>query len=151
MLICFYMIGFQAPFLMVFIITYALAMASTAQAVIVGCSVEDIKMAQEILPMLFIPQMLFAGFFVTPDLIPIWMRWAQYLCSLTYALRLMLIEEFDRDCGSPDANENCQGVLERTEADTDEAWWYWLVLVGIFVVFRFIAMIILKGKASKFY
>lgn len=53
---------------------YMLAMASTAMAVMLGCSVEDPKLGQEMLPLLFVPQMLFAGFFVAPDLIPIWLR-----------------------------------------------------------------------------
>eukprot|EP00980_Cylindrotheca_fusiformis_P025441 scaffold13722_cov64-Cylindrotheca_fusiformis.AAC.1 len=61
-------------------------MASTALAVMLGCAVEDPKMGQELVPLLFVPQLLFAGFFVVPELIPIWLRWARYLCSLTYAL-----------------------------------------------------------------
>lgn len=72
------MIGFQANFGMFLAIAYGLAMASTAIAVMLGCAVEDPKLAQEMLPILFVPQMLFAGFFVTPSLIPVWLRWAQY-------------------------------------------------------------------------
>ena len=88
------MIGFQMSFIMFFSITYTLAMASTALAVLLGCAVEDPKLGQEMLPILFVPQMLFAGFFVAPDLIPAWLRWARYLCSLTYAVRISLVEEF---------------------------------------------------------
>lgn len=66
------MIGFQSSFGMLLAICYALAMTSTALAVLLGCSVEDPKLGQEMLPILFVPQMLFAGFFVTPDLIPVW-------------------------------------------------------------------------------
>lgn len=82
-LITYFMIGFQADFGIFLAIAYALAMSSTAIAVMLGCSVEDPKLAQEMLPILFVPQMLFAGFFVAPELIPVWLRWAQYLCSLT--------------------------------------------------------------------
>ena len=59
-------------------------MASTALAVLLGAALENPKMAQEFLPILFVPQMLFAGFFVVPELIPVWLRWARYLCTLTY-------------------------------------------------------------------
>lgn len=145
------MIGFQAPFMVLYLIAYALAMASTALAVLLGCSVEDIKLAQEMLPVLFVPQMLFAGFFVVPELIPIWLRWAQYLCSLTYAVRLSLIAEFDRACGSDQANMNCMMLLKRSRAEPDEAWWYWLVLVALFVGFRTGAVVVLRQKASKFF
>lgn len=149
--ICYFMIGFQGSFVLFVAVAYALAMASTAIAVMLGCAVDDPKLAQEMLPILFVPQMLFAGFFVAPELIPVWLRWAQYLCSLTYAVRLSLLLEFDQDCGSEEANRNCQGLLDNVNADPDEAWWYWIVLVGLFVVFRIFAIIILKSKASKYF
>jgi len=72
--ITYFMIGFQLSFGIFYGASYALAMASTAIAVALGCSVEDPKLAQEMLPILFVPQMLFAGFFVTPNLIPVWLR-----------------------------------------------------------------------------
>ena len=68
------MVGFKSSFGIMYANTYTLAMASTAMAVMLGCSVEDPKLGQEMLPLLFVPQMLFAGFFVSPDLIPAWLR-----------------------------------------------------------------------------
>lgn len=70
LLITYFLIGFQGNFGMYFVTVYSLAMASTALAVALGCSVEDPKLAQEMLPILFVPQMLFAGFFVQTELIP---------------------------------------------------------------------------------
>jgi len=69
------------------LVVYALAMSSTALAILLGCAVEDPKLGQEIFPILFVPQMPFAGFFVVPELIPVWLRWEGYLCSLTFAIR----------------------------------------------------------------
>lgn len=147
--ITFYMIGFQMSFILFLFIVYALAMASTAIAVALGSSVEDPKVATEMLPILFVPQMLFAGFFVATELIPVWLRWAQYVCSLTYSLRLLVIEEFTT-CSGP-GEENCDGVLDQVGADPDERWWYWVVLVALFVFFRVAALTILARKATKFY
>ena len=188
------MISFQAGFGIFFVTVYALAMASTALAVLLGCAVEDPKLAQEMLPILFVPQMLFAGFFVTPELIPEWLRWARYLCTLTvcscavhlysesfspisvsfvhspfshttfyfsiatlrkqYAVRILLVAEFE-DCadGPPNdrATENCRNLLINVEANPDETWWYWLVLVLLFLVFRVLALIVLRKKATKFF
>mmetsp|Transcript_49345 Transcript_49345/g.119680 ORF Transcript_49345/g.119680 Transcript_49345/m.119680 type:complete len:82 (+) Transcript_49345:2521-2766(+) len=79
------------------------------------------------LPLLFVPQMLFAGFFVAPELIPVWLRWAQYLCSLTYSVRIGLVEEFfDRgDCLITSTNENpCNTLVTNIGADADDTWWY---------------------------
>jgi len=150
-LISYFMIGFQSPFLLFLCIAYSLAMASTALAVLLGCAVEDPKLAQEMLPILFVPQMLFAGFFVAPELIPAWLRWAQYLCSLTYAIRLVLVAEFDRNCGSTEGDDNCQSLLMRVGANPDDTWWYWLVLCCLFGAFRLLAMTVLRKKATKFY
>ena len=41
------------------------------------------------------PQLLFSGFFVSTSSIPIYLRWLQWIMPLTYALRLVLNEEFE--------------------------------------------------------
>ena len=148
MLITYYLIEFQAKFALLWVIVYTLAMASTALAVLLGCSVEDPKLGQELLPLLFVPQMLFAGFFVTPDLIPVWLRWAQYLCTLTYSIRLALVAEFE-DCAA--TTQSCATLLDDIGADPDETYWYWIVLVALFVVFRVGALNVLRKKATKFF
>lgn len=153
-IIVYFMIGFQANFFHFQAIIYSLAMASTAVAVLLGCSVSDAKMAQELLPMLFVPQMLFAGFFVSITLLPNWLRWVQYICSLTYGVRLGLIAEFD-ECANGAEGEiaaaNCNGRLVDVNADMDDVWWYWLILISLFVVLRVSALWVLKVKASSFY
>jgi len=143
--ITYFMIGFQSSFGIYYLAIYALAMASTALAVMLGCAIEDPKLAQELLPLLFVPQLLFSGFFVVPELIPSWLRWARYLCSLTYALRIIAVEEFDR------GEEWSDEFLSTIDADSDEVWWNWLVLVVLFVFFRVVGLIVLKQKALKFY
>lgn len=147
----YFLVSFQSNFGLFYIATYALAMTSTALAVLVGCAVEDPKMGQEMLPLLFVPQFLFAGFFVIPALIPVWLRWARYLCSLTYAIRIIAVEEFGNGCGSPEADKACLRTNESIEADSDELWWNWLILIGLFVVFRLLALAVLRQKALKFF
>eukprot|EP00978_Attheya_sp_CCMP212_P012469 scaffold31115_cov58-Attheya_sp.AAC.1 len=125
-LLCYFMISFQMNFFYWYFLSYALAMASTAMAVMLGCAIEDPKLGQEMLPILFVPQMLLSGLFVASDLIPIWLRWAQYLCSLTYASRIALVAEFD-DCGSggSEAQDNCNNLQNNVGAKSDDVWWYW--------------------------
>lgn len=151
--ITYFMIGFQANFGLFFAAIYTLAMASTALAVTLGCAVQDPKLAQEMLPILFVPQMLFAGFFVAPQLIPVWLSWAQYLCSLTYALRIVVVAEFQNCGGDPSspASMACNGLIKNISADPSDTWWYWLVLLCIFAAFRLLALFILRKKATKFF
>ena len=176
-IITYFMIGFQMDFGTFYLSTYVLAMGSTALAVLLGAALENPAMAQEMLPILFVPQMLFAGFFVLPELIPVWLRcklqhWnhelfsasllhshthssfsgARYLCTLTYSLRIIMVAEFeDCDPSNPEANDNCNNLLDSVDADADETWWNWLVLVVLFLVFRLFALIVLRKKATKFY
>jgi hypothetical protein len=148
-IITYFMISFQMAFVQFFSITYVLAMASTAMAVFLGSTVEDPKLAAEMLPLLFVPQMLFAGFFVVPDLIPVWLRWAQYLCSLTYAVRLMVLEEFG-PCADAGAI-GCANMIDNLGASDNDTYWYWILLIVIFFVFRLAALTVLARKARKFY
>jgi hypothetical protein len=62
---------------------------------------------------------------VSPDLIPAWLRWARYLCSLTYSVRIGLVEEFsDRDdCVEDNGDSPCQQLMNAIEADPDDTWW----------------------------
>lgn len=146
------LIGFQQSFGIFYVTLYSLAMASTALAVTLGCAVEDPNVAQEMLPIVFVPQMLFAGFFVAPNLIPNWLRWARYLCTLTYAVRIILVNEFyNCDPGNPAANRECQSLLDTVDAVPHDTWWYWLILVGLFATFRLLALFILRQKATKFF
>jgi len=83
-----------------------------------------------------------AGFFIAPDLIPVWLRWLQYVMPLTFAVKIGVENEFS-NCGTVP----CQNVLINTNVDSDDVWWYWLALVGIFVVLRLGALYVLRKKA----
>ena len=131
-------------------IEYGLAMSSTAVAVLIGCAVEDPKMATEFLPLLFVPQLLFAGFYVRTNLIPAWLRWAQYLCSLTYGVRLALLAEFG-ECAKSSVENPCNALLTVSKVNEDSAGTYWAMLWGLFVVFRLGGLAVLRKKATKFY
>ncbi|KAL7517062.1 hypothetical protein ACHAWX_002016 [Stephanocyclus meneghinianus] len=145
-------LGLQSGFMRFLAIEYGLAMSSTAVAVLLGCAVEDPNMATEFLPLLFVPQLLFAGFFVRTDLIPTWLRWAQYLCSLTYGVRLALLAEFGDCANDPTYTPNlCAQLLDVNEVDQDEKALYWSILWGLFFVFRLSGLTVLMKKATKFY
>ena len=147
------MVGLQSGFFYFLAIEYGLAMSSTAYAVLLGCAVEDPKMAVEFLPLLFVPQLLFAGFFVRTDLIPVWLRWAQYLCSLTYGVRLALLAEFG-DCAKSDqfaVLNPCAQLLQVNQVEEDQRGLYWGILWMLFFIFRLGGLALLRKKATKFY
>lgn len=142
-LVSYFLIGLQMGFFLFTVISYVVAMASVSVGVLIGSYVEDPKIASEMMPMLIVPQCLFAGFFISTDLIPVWLRWAQYLCSLTYAVRIALLAEFG-DCVA----QSCQALLAANNVEEIPSYWYWLILVALFVGFRFSAMLVLKRRAT---
>ena len=148
-LITYFLIGLNMNFFLMVSIVYSLAMASSAYAVMLGASVSTPKRGQEMLPLLFVPQLLFAGFFVAPDLIPRWLSWAQYLCSLTYAVRLIALAEFEECTGGEIGQMMCDRLVERLGAEESSEWLYWLVLVCIFFSARVAGLLILRKKATK--
>jgi hypothetical protein len=103
------------------------------------------------LPILFVPQLLPAGFFVAPELVPSWLSWARYIFPLTYSVHLGMIEEFGDGCGSDQGDMMCENLLNAVEADPDKVWWYWTVVLRLFVLFRTAALFNLRRKATKFF
>lgn len=157
------MVGYEGSFVVFFLDIYLLAMTSTALGVLLGSSADDPSTAIELLPGAIMPQILFAGFFVPPELIPDWMAWLRYLCPLTYATRIALANEFDGRCddivvdtgnqqgqGPPSANY-CDNVLANVDVDVDETWRNWFALLAMFVGMRVLALVNLRRKASKYY
>ena len=139
--------GFQMSFGLYLALTYALAITATAVAVLLGAFFADAKNASALFTLVVVPQFYFSGLFIAIDLIPSWVAWAQYLCSLTYASRLAFAYEFG-ECDAGQAELNCDIILEANSVSTDDTWWYWLALMALFVAFRLGGIIVLRSKAS---
>ena len=149
------MIQFQGDFIILVLGAFGTGVASSSLAVLLGCLVCDVKQATEMVPLLLVPQILFAGFFIRTSLIPVFLRWAQYLCALKYGLNIAIMNEFsasqDSCQESEDAARNCAKILDDNGIEKDDWWVYVLVLAALFFGLRAIAMGVLAKKAVKFY
>lgn len=143
LLTAFWLMGFQQNFFQFLSVNFVLAIASTSVGMLIGSCVEDPAVAAEMMPALIVPQLLFSGFFIQANLIPEFLRWARYLCSLTYATQLIQLYEFG-DCST----RSCQDLLENNDVYMLDSVWYWVILVAIASFFRISSMLILKRKAS---
>ncbi|GKY92588.1 hypothetical protein MPSEU_000228900 [Mayamaea pseudoterrestris] len=121
------MMGLNARFGVIWASQYLLALTSTALAVLVGATASEPSLAIEFVPLIFMPQILFAGFFVPPTLIPVWLRWLTYVFPLAYATKIVLVAEFDGACdgfettqsnpdGSTTSINYCDRILLNTQA-----------------------------------
>mmetsp|Transcript_17817 Transcript_17817/g.49335 ORF Transcript_17817/g.49335 Transcript_17817/m.49335 type:complete len:637 (-) Transcript_17817:430-2340(-) len=139
----FFLMGFQMNFFHFLGLNFVLALASTSIGLFVGSCVEDPSVAAELMPALIVPQLLFSGFFIQINLIPEYLQWAQYVCSLTYAIRLAALYEFG-ECETP----VCKDLLENNGVYELESYWYWIILVAIAGICRVASMALLRNKAS---
>ena len=89
LLVAFWLMGFKMMFLQFLALNFLLAISSTSVGVFIGSLVEDPSVAAELMPALIVPQLLFSGFFIQVELIPAFLRWAQYLVSSTFCCRFM--------------------------------------------------------------
>jgi ABC-type multidrug transport system ATPase subunit/ABC-type multidrug transport system permease subunit len=153
--IVYFMVGFQGNFIYLALASFGLGVGSASCGMALGCAVSDVKQVTELSPVIFVPQLLFAGFFVATENIPKVLRWSQWLCCIKYTMNLVLMEEFHPDnesCrSSPAAALNCRSAIESNSIHADDAGWYILALVGIFLVFRLLAASILVSKSKRFY
>jgi hypothetical protein len=65
-----------------------------------------------------------------------------------FAVKIYLEQEF-ADCAR--TTLACQDLLNSLSIDSDDVWWYWLALLGLFVVLRSSAFMLLRRKADKYY
>mmetsp|Transcript_44317 Transcript_44317/g.134997 ORF Transcript_44317/g.134997 Transcript_44317/m.134997 type:complete len:200 (+) Transcript_44317:1889-2488(+) len=146
-LVVYWLMGFQMSFWQLLVVNYALALTATAVVVMIGAYITDPSHVSSFYTLAVVPQFYFSGLFIAIELMPDWVSWAQYLCSLTYASRISFAYEFD-GCEPGAAEANCQAVLNANNISVDDVWWYWLALIGLFSLFRLSAVFLLKSKAQ---
>lgn len=153
-MLAYLMMDLQGNYFQIVATAVGLAMCSNSLAMILGAGLSDVKEVTEMSSLLFVPQILFTGFFVRLSQIPIFLRWAQYLCGMSYAIKLMFTIEFNSNlssCSSGAARVNCHALLASNDLDNDRIWLSVVLLFVIFFVARFIAAQILTQKAKSFY
>lgn len=121
-----------------------------------GCAISSVKTAIELVPLAFVPQILFAGFFIKIDMIPESLRWIQYICALKWAVNIVWCNEFDNDTQKAyDASHHSYvtgaSLLEANNIKRENIWIYCVVLCAIIVVARVIGMLVLSRKARTLY
>jgi ABC-type multidrug transport system ATPase subunit len=143
-LIAYWLMAIQGDFFLHVVAFTMISLCSTSLALWVSCAVKDAKQGIEAAPALFVTQILFAGFFIKMELVPPFCRWIQYICSLKWGMNIVLINEFD---GTAFADM----TLKQNDAEADFIWLYFVVMVGLILLFRGLALITLSRKARAFY
>jgi len=164
----YFLMGLRGQFMIYVLVFWVTGVAAASTAVLVGCLAANAEVAQQAAPAVFVPQLLFAGFFITTEQIPAWLRWASYLCALKYGMNLNILNEFGPDATSswPDiytfnpatgmkdvplkATVNAEFVV-RNSIDPDHVWVYVGILLAIIVVVRMLSILALARRAAAFF
>jgi ABC-type multidrug transport system permease subunit len=96
--IVYYAIGLndvEIEYFFIFILTLILIYnASSGYSLIISASISDKQLAVTLTPVLIIPFMLFAGFFVSTDNIPNFLKEFEYLSIFKYGYNALLLNQF---------------------------------------------------------
>ena len=153
-LLVYFMIDLQGSYFQLVAAGFGLAMTSNSLAMVLGSAISDVKDISELSPLMFVPQMLFAGFFVRLSQIPIFLRWAQYLCGMSYGVKLAFQIEFNpslESCrSSAAAAANCSGLLSSNGINVNRFWVQIVCSFAIFFIARCISGCILEFNAKSF-
>jgi len=145
-LITYWMMNFHGNFFLLAAASGLIGAASSSMGLFLGCTVADVKAAIELSPAIFVPQVMFAGFFIKIEQIPGFLRWVQYICPLKWGMNILLIAEFDND-NIPSAGK----LLKSNDVEPDNLVLYVVILLVLVGLFRVVAMLLLKKKAKTLY
>lgn len=148
-LVSYFLVAFKGNFVFIWLSIALLGLSVSSCAMLLGAVASDVKVAIQLSPLILVPQLLFSGFQLPISQIPEWLRWAQYLCSLKYAVSLFNIIEFDQPDVPYDIYNRVQIDQFLKEQETDPKLWYIyvVVLLVIFLGFRLLALLALALKA----
>ena len=106
------LIGLQGDIVYLTLVTALLGLVAASTALLIGASVPTVTVALQCAPLLFLPQMMYAGLFISIAKIPAYLRWAQQLCALKYGINLVMLNEFIK------IPESIQGAEYAAERET---------------------------------
>lgn len=78
-----------------FLIIIVLSTTGGAFGLTLGTAVPDQKMSLTIAPLIFIPMMLFSGFYANADSITPWISWLEYISPFKHGLQALVYNQFD--------------------------------------------------------
>jgi ABC-type multidrug transport system permease subunit len=144
LVVVYFMIGFSGSFPLIWLGMFLIGLASASLAIMFTTRVSQIKTAMELAPLVFVPQIFFSGVFVRIELIPVVLRWIQYIVPLKYGVNIVYLGELNND---EFAWKN--QIFEENDVQTDGLWWYIVVLLALIAVFRLIGLWSLVQKARS--
>ncbi|XP_052773368.1 protein white-like [Mya arenaria] len=157
--ITYWMVGLYASFEAFCVFTGVLLLVSNIAVsfgYIVSAAANSVSTALAIGPPLMIPLLMFGGFFLNSDSIPVYFIWLEYLSWFKYANELLAVNHWKNidsiECSSSSSQclySDGDSVLNYLNFDKDKVWLDLGLLFAMLVAYRIVAFIILFVKARR--
>jgi len=170
--IAYWLVGLNSAVSSFFLFIFGVVLTSMtagSMGIMLGCMFPNAEVAVSLAPIVIIPFMLFAGFYVSLSSIPVWLSWIQYISIFKWGLQALFVNEFYNESFTCTPSEYVsvttpQGVyqvcpvtsgsqvLAEQGYDTTSRKDYWIaigVIAGLWVFFRFVALVLLRYQTQK--
>eukprot|EP01061_Rhynchopus_euleeides_P009011 TRINITY_DN1815_c0_g1_i1.p1 TRINITY_DN1815_c0_g1~~TRINITY_DN1815_c0_g1_i1.p1 ORF type:complete len:640 (+),score=277.97 TRINITY_DN1815_c0_g1_i1:77-1921(+) len=149
-LVFYFLCGMNGNFGLIMLSISLLGVVCASLALVLGAATTAPETAMNILPGMYVPQILFAGFFISSESIPVWLRWVQWICPLKYGVNLCTLAEFTDDATPDNRLNDTQVLLDRSEVERDDWWLYVMIMIVLFFALRGLSGFLLSRRAKKF-
>jgi len=131
-------------FLVFNLILIAVVLCATSVGLFIGWVFDNPSKATAGSMMIMMPYIIFGGFFVNLNTVYVWLRWITYLSPIRYATEALLRNELEDNGDYSDEDQ----IYKAFDYNTGLTWWI-IILFGLAIVFRVIAVVALKLTVSK--
>jgi len=100
LLVVYFLVGLQGNFLFWFLCLFAVSVSCNSSGWLISCISRSTLTAMQLLPIVFLPQILFAGVIVKISIVPVYVSWLQYFCYLKYIFNLAFLNQFSAEMTS---------------------------------------------------
>jgi len=155
--ICYWMIGLDPTaeryFGCVFVIVLT-ANVAFSLGYMISTLASTVQVALALGPVILLPFMLFGGFFINEDSIPVYFSWIAKISFFKYGYEAVSINEWKDKTIGCDPGEVCQTtsgniVLQTLSMDPNDYWRDVGVLFGLLAGFRFISFLFLYRRSRR--
>ncbi|CBY32575.1 unnamed protein product [Oikopleura dioica] len=145
-------------FVMFYVISVLTSLVSQSLGMLIGAASPQVEVATFMGPVACVPLLLFAGFFIKDEMVPVYLKWCSYGSFVRYAFEGSLISIYGPDfsgedrakiaCDAPNA-DNPKLIMSQFDAKGENFGWDCAMLIIFFLVLRLIAYLALKVKVSQ--
>jgi ABC-type multidrug transport system ATPase subunit len=150
--------GFEAFFVFLGILII-LCQIPYAVGLVIAVAAKDQAVALNLQPLVMLPVMLLAGFYLSIDSIPVWIRWLGHTSFIRYGMRAASVNEFagatftcsqrDLDAGSRCTIQTGEQQLALLGFDGAEIWEDCAIMLGMWAGLLILAYIFLRCSKKQ--